>query len=138
MKRFLFVSRSLCRIQQKPTNLRGSSVRYLSTAENNSNGGDNSKVNVKDVSAGLPDFIEEWDRNKFRKVGYGLTALTLASSLNTFMIFEEHTILFTAGLGALTGNYIYIYIYIYDDYNYCYFLLGYFRLQNICLEYVPS
>jgi hypothetical protein len=112
MKRFLFVSRSLCRIQQKPTNLRGSSVRYLSTAENNSNGGDNSKVNVKDVSAGLPDFIEEWDRNKFRKVGYGLTALTLASSLNTFMIFEEHTILFTAGLGALTGNYIYIYIYL--------------------------
>lgn len=105
MKRFLFVSRSLCRIQQKPTNLRGSSVRYLSTAENNSNGGDNSKVNVKDVSAGLPDFIEEWDRNKFRKVGYGLTALTLASSLNTFMIFEEHTILFTAGLGALTGAY---------------------------------
>ena len=135
MKNCLIVSRSIRRFQQKPTSLRVSSVRYLSAPKDNSNGVDNSEVNLKDVSAGLPDFIEEWNRNKFRKVGYGLTGLTLASSLNTFMIFEEHTILFTAGLGALTGNYRYIYIYIYicvctyicDDQNDCYLLLEYFK-----------
>merc|ERR1712176_555814 len=43
----------------------------------------------------------------FRNVGYGLTAITVASSLNTFFLFEESTIFVTAGLGTLTGAYWY-------------------------------
>jgi len=102
MKRFLLVSRSLRRLQAQQSSV---SIRYLSTTKDNNKTVEDNKVNVKSVSAGLPDFIEEWDRKRFRKMGYGLTALTLVSSLNTFMILEEQTIFFTAGLGALTGAY---------------------------------
>jgi len=102
MKRFLLVSRSLRRLQAQQSSV---SIRYLSTTKDNNKTVEDNKVNVKSVSAGLPDFIDEWDRKRFRKMGYGLTALTLVSSLNTFMILEEQTIFFTAGLGALTGAY---------------------------------
>jgi len=102
MKRFLLVSRSLKRLQAHQSSV---SIRYLSTVKDNDNCVEGNKVNVKSVSAGLPDFIEDWDRKRFRKMGYGLTALTLVSFLNTFMIFEEQTIFFTTGLGALTGAY---------------------------------
>mmetsp|Transcript_32302 Transcript_32302/g.37137 ORF Transcript_32302/g.37137 Transcript_32302/m.37137 type:complete len:163 (+) Transcript_32302:121-609(+) len=102
MKRFLLVSRSLRRLQAHQSSV---SIRYLSTVKDNDNCVEGNKVNVKSVSAGLPDFIEDWDRKRFRKMGYGLTALTLVSSLNTFTIFEEQTIFFTTGLGALTGAY---------------------------------
>ena len=34
---------------------------------------------VRSVSAGLPDWIEHWDRDAFRKVGYGLALGSVAS-----------------------------------------------------------
>lgn len=85
------------------------SFRYLSTSSEkhpskNDDDGD-SHVYIKYSSSGLPDFIEKWNRDWFRKVGYGLTSITTASACNALVIFEEQTVLLTAGLGALTGAY---------------------------------
>jgi glutamate synthase domain-containing protein 2 len=56
-------------------------------------------VHIKHVSAGLPDFIEHWDRPTFRRVGYGMAVVTLV----TIPVFQE-TIL-TISIGALTSAY---------------------------------
>ena len=37
------------------------------------------KADIRSVSAGLPDWIEHWSRDNFRKVGYGLGAASLLS-----------------------------------------------------------
>lgn len=98
--------------QQNPSFSRGGPVRLLSaspgqsSSTNNGNeSSDDANVNIKYISSGLPDFIEDWDRDVFRKIGYGLTAITAASACNTIVIFETQTVIFTAGLGALTGAY---------------------------------
>jgi glutamate synthase domain-containing protein 2 len=56
-------------------------------------------VNIKHVSAGLPDFIEHWDRPTFRNVGFGMAAVTLA----TVPIFQETMV--TVGMGTVTAAY---------------------------------
>jgi len=52
------------------------SCRAFSTSPSNK---DEKRVNVKNISAGLPDWIEHWDRGTFHKVGYGLAAVSVAS-----------------------------------------------------------
>lgn len=98
--------------QQNPSSFRGGPVRLLSASPGQSSStntgnesSDDANVNIKYISSGLPDFIEDWDRDVFRKIGYGLTAITAASACNTIVIFEAQTVIFTAGLGALTGAY---------------------------------
>lgn len=56
-------------------------------------------VKLKTGAAGLPDWVEEWDRGVFKKVGAGLTALTLAS----FPVLHEAVL--TGALGTITGAY---------------------------------
>ena len=106
MKRCL-LSRSFRRHRQGSFASKGFDLlRFLSSSgqpTSDQEGGE--KVFIKYSSSGLPDFIEEWDRHKFRKVGYGLAAITAASVCNTVMIFEEQTVFFTAGFGALTASY---------------------------------
>jgi len=106
MMRLQIVSRSLRRLPARQNSL--ASVRYLSTSSHEKKDNGEKKVDIKGLSAGMPDFIEEWDRTKFRQVGYGLAGLTVASSLNTFVIFEESTVFATAGIAALTCGYWYI------------------------------
>ena len=112
MKRFL-LSHSARRLQQKSIlsqQAGAGSFRFLSsssvgTKSSKSDADGDDKRSIKHVSSGLPDYIEDWDRNVFRKVGYGLTAITAASACNTLVTFEEQTVFLTAGLGAITGAY---------------------------------
>eukprot|EP00547_Thalassionema_nitzschioides_P018321 CAMPEP_0194254348 /NCGR_PEP_ID=MMETSP0158-20130606/31930_1 /TAXON_ID=33649 /ORGANISM="Thalassionema nitzschioides, Strain L26-B" /LENGTH=604 /DNA_ID=CAMNT_0038992339 /DNA_START=170 /DNA_END=1984 /DNA_ORIENTATION=+ len=61
------------------------SLRSFSAGSCAGNQNDNQKVGhtkIKSVSAGLPDWIEHWSRDNFRKVGYGMagaSALAVAS-----------------------------------------------------------
>jgi glutamate synthase domain-containing protein 2 len=76
--------------------------RLLSSSGTNAKPDADKHVNVRSISAGLPDFIEDWDRHVFRKVGYGLTALTVAS----FPVLHEAVL--TVTLTAITSAYWYI------------------------------
>ncbi|KAL3799830.1 hypothetical protein ACHAWO_009951 [Cyclotella atomus] len=60
---------------------------------------ENKQVNIKSHSAGLPDFIEHWNRQTFRHVGYGLAIATTAS----YPLFHE--LLLTSTLTAFTSAY---------------------------------
>lgn len=101
----------------KPSRLR-QSVRLFASSSSNSNSdssdnnnevtdhgenkADEGQVNVRNSSAGLPDFIEHWDRPSFKRVGYGLAALTAIS----FPLLQEAIL--TVSLGTVTGAYWYI------------------------------
>ncbi|CAB9511529.1 Glutamate synthase large subunit-like protein YerD [Seminavis robusta] len=80
--------------------------RSLSASANNlphdDDDSDKKQVNVKSVSAGLPDFIEHWDRKVFRQVGYGMVALTAVS----FPVLQE--LVLTSTMTVVTGAYWYI------------------------------
>ena len=54
----------------------------------------------------FPDFIEKWNRQRFRQVGYGLVASTSALALGSAFIFESALpIAPTLFMGALTTAY---------------------------------
>ncbi|KAG7364652.1 glutamate synthase [Nitzschia inconspicua] len=95
-----------CRLPHAdPLVLRRSAIRSIgggnSTHKSSTTSGKSVEegVNIKHVSAGLPDFIEHWDRPTFRNVGFGMTAVTLA----TIPLFQE-TVL-TVGMGTVTAVY---------------------------------
>lgn len=84
------------RAQRKPFQ----SIAPFSTAPTNKNSDDKQEnVSVRSVSAGLPDFIEHWDRKVFKQVGYGLTALTVLS------VPALQELVLTTSLGVFTGAY---------------------------------
>lgn len=87
-------------------------VNCLSSSSKGNNGSndgpDSEYIATSKVGAGLPDFIEDWNRSRYHTVGYGLSALTFASVINAYFLFEEETVFITAGIGAFTGAYWFI------------------------------
>lgn len=61
------------------------------------------------ISHNFPDFIEHWNRDNFRRVGYGLSALTLASAVGPALwtSLTAHPVSYVPSviIGMLTAGY---------------------------------
>jgi len=65
---------------------------------------------ISHLSAGLPDWIEHWNRENFKNVGYGLATATVITTLPLplMTITSPYMLLPTVVLGSVTGVYWWI------------------------------
>ncbi|KAL7549159.1 hypothetical protein ACHAWF_012421 [Thalassiosira exigua] len=85
-------------------------LRLSSAAGKDHHGNDESETppksaHLRSESAGLPDWIEHWSRDGFRKVGYGLGATSLISA--PLVVATGHDPAITAILASTTAAYWY-------------------------------